>query len=536
MTEIDGRLETIAGRIVDGWAVDPADPERPLTVEIRDGDRLLGSTIAAGAGAGVPGAARRRFSFLLPLDIFDGQEHVISARIGDGPELQNSPLRVVGHDPTPDLGVRPALAIPSGSLDLVSDEGWVMGWAWYPNSPAERVEIEFLIDGELSGSTLAASYRADVAAAGVGDGNYGFSWALPYHVLTRSRDSLVTARDKRTGHVLPEPRRFRQMVVIDAVEKVTALETDLRQLHAALAVRTGRERADQREAAELFRIVGDFFVQLAAATAAGEPPGAVKTLRNAVSEVTTKYRPFAFDLPAAPEITICVGAAAPLPRTYRQLRALRDQIGGGVEVILIDAGGFEDTALLPLVVRNLRYLRLDRGPVGNCNDAFAAATGRLVVFCGTPAAPAEGWLEAVAAGFAEAPGHAALAAKLLGADGVLDHAGVSLADGAPVLLGQRRDPDAEDFCAPCQVDAVAGEVFAMRRASWAALRGLDESYTGLDAALADACLRLSNAGATIRYEPGFCLTRLADAANAAAPDRDDTERLRRAADLQPATA
>jgi len=538
MTEIAGRLETIAGHVVEGWAFNPADETRPVIIEIRDGGRLLGSTSTSTASR--TSANGQRFSYLLPPDVFDGHEHVISVRVaGAEADLQDSPLCVVGHEPD----LRPAAAgaaleIPSGSLDLVTDEGWVLGWAWYPNSPGQRVEIELLVDGELVGATIAASYRADVADAGVGDGNYGFSWALPYQILTRSRESVVTARDKKTGHVLPEPRKFQQLVVADAVEKVAALEQDLKQLTATIALLRGREQADHRDAAELFKTVGDFFIQLAAATAAGEPPGTLTTLRDAVADVTARHRPFGFDVPLTPILTICVEAAAPLPATYRQLRAIRDSIGGlPVEVILLDTGAAVDTALLPLVVRNIRYLRLppDRAPVAMLNEVALLATCNILVFVGALAAPAESWLDAVTAGFAEDADCAALAAKFIGADNVLEHAGVMLEDALPVPRGHRCDPYAEPYLDPQPVDAVAPEVFAVRREAWIKLRGLDESFAGLGAALADFCLRLRAGGAGVLYVPGFCMTQ-AGAAHDQLAEADDAARLRHAADLQTAAA
>jgi len=527
---IECRLDTIAGRVVEGSAIDHADPMRPMVIEFQDGDRLLGSTVAVlDPDGSPPDAPRQVFSFLLPPDIFDGNEHVISAfAAGADGTAQSPPLRVVGHAPEPAAApARPAMQIPTGSLDLVSEEGWVLGWAWYPNAPEERVEIELLVDGEIAGTTTAASFRADVAAAGVGDGNYGFSWALPYHVLTQARACLISARDAKTGHILPEPRRFQQMVVVDALEKVAALENDLRQLTAALALRDAEARADQRGAAELFKTVGDFFTQLAAATEAGAPPGAMKTLKNAVAEVTAGFRPFAFDAPQAPDLTICLEASAPLPLLYQQLRAIRDSIGTlAVEIILIDGGAHDDTPLLPLVVRNMRYLRLRTGPAARCNEAARAATGRLAVFLTERAMPAEGWLEAVSAEFAAAPPPAILAAKILGADGIIEHAGVMMAEDGPTWRGHRRDPEAPPFGDALPVDAAAPAAFAVSREAWMKLRGLDENYAGLGPALADFCLRARLAGGAVRYSPGFCLTQLDESAAHPPTERDDADRLR----------
>jgi len=53
------------------------------------------------------------------------------------------------------------------------------------------------------------------------------------------------------------------------------------------------------------------------------------------------------------------------------------------------------------------------------------------------------------------------------------------------------------------VDAVAPEMFAVRRTAWEQLGGLDEGYYGLGAALVEFCLRARMGGGAVGYEPGF---------------------------------
>lgn len=89
-----------------------------------------------------------------------------------------------------------------GSLDLISDEGIVYGWAWDQEKPSERVEVEFLIDGVSAGTTVVGHYREDLLTAGIGDGYYGFSWPLPYDVLAQPRDVTLSARIKNNETLL----------------------------------------------------------------------------------------------------------------------------------------------------------------------------------------------------------------------------------------------------------------------------------------------------------------------------------------------
>ena len=93
----EGSLDAISGRVVEGWAFDAGNPDRAVLVEIFDRDRRIGETPAgqfredlleAGIGDG-----SHAFRFLLPLELFDGDEHVIIACIAQtGRVLHNSPF------------------------------------------------------------------------------------------------------------------------------------------------------------------------------------------------------------------------------------------------------------------------------------------------------------------------------------------------------------------------------------------------------------------------------------------------------------
>ena len=69
-------------------------------------------------------------------------------------------------------------------MDQITKGGKVEGWAWYPDQPETRLEVEFLVDNVVVGSAIADINRLDLAKVGIGDGRYGFSWPLPFDVLT----------------------------------------------------------------------------------------------------------------------------------------------------------------------------------------------------------------------------------------------------------------------------------------------------------------------------------------------------------------
>lgn len=53
------------------------------------------------------------------------------------------------------------------------------GWAWAPDEPERSVEIDVCLGDVVLASTVATIYRADLRAAGIGNGRYGWRLALP---------------------------------------------------------------------------------------------------------------------------------------------------------------------------------------------------------------------------------------------------------------------------------------------------------------------------------------------------------------------
>jgi len=84
-----------------------------------------------------------------------------------------------------------------GRLESVVD-GRAIGWAWDPEHPDEAVEVEVLVDGRGVASGVADIERQVLAAAGMGEGRYGFDVALPEELgAERSHAIRVTAGPDR---------------------------------------------------------------------------------------------------------------------------------------------------------------------------------------------------------------------------------------------------------------------------------------------------------------------------------------------------
>ncbi|HSU06862.1 MAG TPA: glycosyltransferase, partial [Acetobacteraceae bacterium] len=94
-----GNLDGVHGRCVEGWVFDAETPETPLVMEVFDRDRLLGEAPAnlfrADLAAAGIGDGSHSFRFLLPLELFDGHDHEIHARVqGHAHALSGSPRRL----------------------------------------------------------------------------------------------------------------------------------------------------------------------------------------------------------------------------------------------------------------------------------------------------------------------------------------------------------------------------------------------------------------------------------------------------------
>jgi SAM-dependent methyltransferase len=84
----------------------------------------------------------------------------------------------------------------TGYIDAC-DDGTLLGWGARRDDPAP-VTIEVLCDGAVLGVAIARLYRADLQAAGIGDGRHGFAFKVPPATRDRGR-YVLQARDAQSG-------------------------------------------------------------------------------------------------------------------------------------------------------------------------------------------------------------------------------------------------------------------------------------------------------------------------------------------------
>lgn len=85
----------------------------------------------------------------------------------------------------------------TGHFDYLQD-GRAYGWAFAPEHPKKRLNIEILADGEVIAHGTAADFREDLLTAGIGDGHHLFALTLS-HELFDGQIHTLTAREAETG-------------------------------------------------------------------------------------------------------------------------------------------------------------------------------------------------------------------------------------------------------------------------------------------------------------------------------------------------
>ena len=200
---VQGHLGSCEGRMVSGWAVDPADPSAEVSVSIRADGVLLGSAVAnnfredlKAAGVGL-GHGKYAFGFRLPPSFRPASGFRLSAEVEGRSELKGSPLSV---ERLPDECI-------TGCLDGCND-GTVYGWVMDTMNPERALSVLIEHEGRLLGQVVAHAFREDLRREGVGlgHGQYGFRLAIPpevraqgtYSVAARVKDGPVLAGSPMT--------------------------------------------------------------------------------------------------------------------------------------------------------------------------------------------------------------------------------------------------------------------------------------------------------------------------------------------------
>ena len=142
-------------------------------------------------------------------------------------------------------------ATPEGCLDGVGET--VTGWAWLPDHPGRRLRVTILFDGHpdaamavatMGVTAVADRHRADLEAAGKGDGRCGFAVPVPAAFAGREHAVDVRLPDFPDVRLRGVPRTAIVVlgpVILRAVPPVEAEMIRLRAFLASLATLHGSD-------------------------------------------------------------------------------------------------------------------------------------------------------------------------------------------------------------------------------------------------------------------------------------------------------
>lgn len=185
----------------------------------------------------------------------------------------------------------------------------------------------------------------------------------------------------------------------------------------------------------------------------------------------------------ASDITVIIPVRDNQPGIDRLLEAVR-----GTEVIVVDDGSTTPIRA-PRVIRHAQ----SRGPAAARNAGLAATTTEFVVFIDSDAVPVDGWLDVLAAHFAD-PTLALVAPRIVGLGDPVSALGRYEAIRSSLDIGAR----AGAVVPRSPVAYVPSAAMMVRRTALAG-RGFDETMHVAEDV--DLCWRLHEAGWRLRYEP-----------------------------------
>lgn len=90
-----------------------------------------------------------------------------------------------------------------GFIDAI-ERGVVYGWAWNPQRPDERIQVEILHGDEHLATVTAEQFRSDLVDLEIGDGHHAFEFVLPDSLGSDVSSSEIEVRF--ADSVVPLPR------------------------------------------------------------------------------------------------------------------------------------------------------------------------------------------------------------------------------------------------------------------------------------------------------------------------------------------
>ncbi|MFO1488997.1 MAG: glycosyltransferase [Verrucomicrobiota bacterium] len=309
-------------------------------------------------------------------------------------------------------------------------------------------------------------------------------------------------------------------LLLDAVKLVEAAKQPLMLFETMLIVSKEMHPLDARRADQLIRLA----IQLAKALKnSSMEDAATKILQEFSAPKTATAKPAAKSsakpaVAAKPEPSVAA-VAAPEPTlvsvvipvfnklalTQNCLQSLaQSPTQNPIEIIVVNNASTDGTAEFLATEEKAGRIRVvtnqeNGGFAQACNLGGQAARGSLVLFLNNDTQVTPGWIDPLVQAAAQSNA-GVVGARLLYANGTIQHAGIEFINGLPDHPHRHA---AGDFAAANQareLDMVTGACFLMPRDLFLQLAGFDETYrNGVEDV--DLCLRVRAAGRKVVYEP-----------------------------------
>ncbi len=216
------------------------------------------------------------------------------------------------------------------------------------------------------------------------------------------------------------------------------------------------------------------------------------------------FAPFDVPTSSTPRASIIIPVYNQCGHTLACLRALAAHPAPlPHEIIVVDDGSSDDTALWMPQVAGLRYHRrqANGGFIAACNDGARLARGDYLVFLNNDTLPQPGWLEALTATFS-VPGIGLAGAQLIYPDGRLQEAGgVVFNDGTAWNYGRFESPDDPRHAYLRDADYCSGAALAIPAALFHAVGGFDTRYAPAYYEDTDLAFAVRALGYRVVYQP-----------------------------------
>lgn len=197
--------------------------------------------------------------------------------------------------------------------------------------------------------------------------------------------------------------------------------------------------------------------------------------------------------------------------SHAALRALADQRGVNLELIVIDNASTDATPDLLAMLQGARVIRQTEnlGFLRASNLGASVARGRHILLLNNDALVHRDALARAVRTLDAQPAVGAVGARIVLPSGRLQEAGcLCLRDGSTRGVGRGADPLDHAFAFEREVDFCSGAFLMVRASAWRALGGFDVRYAPAYYEDTDVCLRLWAAGWSVVYAPSVWVTHL----------------------------